>query len=435
VTRMRVGLTLLILAVFLGAGAQVSFAVPDPALEGTATGATGSQGAQQSTTCAEPKLSGLPKRPKFTNATIHYKLTNMTVGSTYLIKAGPAEVGSGGVTQSTVKGSFLLPDQGQKDKKVPITAIVYHETCENGPWKLQKKINFNAIVTPAPAAPGGPAGPAADAPAPVTPIKALPTPKPVKPAKLPRPITQQLPNTGPSPTKLTWLTPLDGGARLDQKLNAPALDRLELQAEEANSKNALFGLGVVGVLFGIATIGGYFAFRRRDEVLFEKAMTEQLKHLEEGDPGLEFAEEPDSSPFRLPEEAPFADTTEPPATEPLPEPAHANGSPNGVTVPVAATTEELARHRAAVEAELQRVLNEAGLEAGLDGILQDARTEAERHGLALDSEVILQALCEEINGSARLSDLKRSELRTMFKNIIAEEAEHIPSAADKVPAQ
>ena len=47
----------------------------------------------------------------------------------------------------------------------------------------------------------------------------------------------------------------------------------------------------------------------------------------------------------------------------------------------------------------------------------------------------LQALCEEINGSAKLSEQKRSELRTMFADIIAEEAGHVPAEVEKVPAE
>ena len=94
----------------------------------------------------------------------------------------------------------------------------------------------------------------------------------------------------------------------------------------------------------------------------------------------------------------------------------------------------LSEHRAEVEAELGRILNEAGLEAELEGILGDAREEAERHGIALDADLMVQALCEEINGSAKLSDPKRAELRNMFAEIIAEESHHVSAEAQHVPA-
>ena len=47
---------------------------------------------------------------------------------------------------------------------------------------------------------------------------------------------------------------------------------------------------------------------------------------------------------------------------------------------------------------------------------------------------MLQALCEEINGSAKLSDVKRDQLRSMFADIIAEEeAEHASAAPAGAP--
>src|SRR2546423_9168173 len=150
VTRMRILLIGLIAAAFLGAGAQVAFAVLDPATDGTAAGTTG---AQQSTTCPTPKLKGLPKRPKFTNATIHYTLTGLTPGATYLMKAGRAEVGAGGAPTPTVKGSFLLPDQGTVNKKIVIAAIVQMDSCENAPWKIEKRIPYKAVTPPATATP------------------------------------------------------------------------------------------------------------------------------------------------------------------------------------------------------------------------------------------------------------------------------------------
>ncbi len=474
-------MTVLITAALLATGAQVSFALPDPTTDttiGTAAGTTGPQ------TCPTPKLKGLPKSPKFTNATIHFKLINVTPGSVYIVRAGDVEVLGATAVGATVKNKFLLPDQGTHDGKVVITTIVDVEDCENAPWKLQKKILYQAVTTPA-AAPGAPAA-GTPAVAPATPVK-VPTPKPIAPAKLPKSITQQLPSSGPPPQRRAWLTPIDSGARLDQKLAAPVLSRLDQKTDEANSTNALIGLGIVGGLFAISTVGGFIAFRRRDEVQFEAAMTEQLKHLEEGDPGYEFGGDAEHGPMIVPEEAPFAEgveqpaevpgeqaaevpgeqaaevpgeqaTTElpatpgaaeipavpaatelpavpaapePPAIVPVPAPVAANGASAEEPVPGKPPD----AHRAEVEAELGRILNEAGLEAELEGILGDARKEAERHGIALDADLMVQALCEEINGSAKLSDPKRNELRSMFAEIIAEESQHAPAEAHHVPAE
>jgi hypothetical protein len=446
---MRAGLTLISIAALLAAGAPVASALAEPATT-TAVGTTGTTGtggttsaeentgAQQAATCATPQLKGLPKKPKFTNATIHFKLTNMTPGSTLLLSAGNIEVFGMTVNSSTFKDKFQLPDQGRRDRSIMITAIV-DGNCANAPWKLQKRIKYDAVTPPAAAPPAAPPVGApttgAQAQAPISPV---PTPAPVKPPKLPKPITKQLPRTGPSPSQLAWMTPVDGAARVD-RLAGPTLGRLERKVEKAKSTNALFGLGIVVGVFAIVGLGGFALFRRRDDTEFERAMTEQLKHLEEGDPGLESAEDPTAEPFPPAEEAPFADDTQP-VTEALhvngaaAEPAHANGAAAEPHTP-----EELAEHRAAVEAELERILNEAGVHAELEGILLDARNEAERQGLALDPDLIMQTLCDEINGSARLSDLKRAELRTVFSSIIAEEAQpdvQVPAAdTEKVPAQ
>ena len=184
---MRAGFTFLISAAFLVTGTPVALALTDPAAE-TATGTTGAAsgtmgaaagttGAQQSTTCPTPVLKGLPKTPKFTNATINFKLTNMTVGSAFMLKAGEIEVYGNTATATTVKDKFQLPHQGATDRKIMITAIIDVTNCENAPWKLQKAIKYNAVTTPAPATPE--ATPPAGAPAEqVRPRRGCPSPRP-----------------------------------------------------------------------------------------------------------------------------------------------------------------------------------------------------------------------------------------------------------------
>jgi hypothetical protein len=443
VIRMRAGLTLISIAALLAAGALTTSALADTAATTTTLGPTGTTGAggttsaedpgaQQAATCATPQLKGLPKKPKFTNATINFALTNMTPGSTFILSAGNIEVYGSTVNQSTFKDKFQLPDQGRQDRNIMITAIV-DANCTNAPWKLQKRIKYDAVTPPAAPPVAPPAGAPVTGTAAPAPGAPVPTPAPVKPLKLPKPITKRLPRTGPPPSQLAWMTPVDGAARVD-RLAGPALGRLERKVEKAQSTNALFGLGIVVALFALIGFGGFVLFRHRDDTEFERAMTEQLKHLEEGDPGLESAEDPMADPLTTSEEAPFADHTEDP-TEPL----HANGAPvaaapaNGEPH----SPEQLAAHRAAVEAELERILSEAGVQAELEGILVDARNEAERQGIAIDPDLMLQTLCEEINGSARLSDPKRAELLNVFSSIIAEEAQQeahaAPAEAEKVP--
>ena len=430
-TRTRAGLTFLLTAALLASVVPSAFAqdatgTTGAQLQSTAAGPTG---AQEATSCPNPRLSGLPKVPKFTNATIHFKLTGMTVGASYLITAGSGEVLGGVAPGSTVKSSFLLPDQGTQNKKIFVKAVIYSDSCDNAPWKLQKKIAYKSTTKPVPATP--PATPATPAPAGAKAAPATPLAAPLKPLKLPavkvpKPLTERAPDLGPPPSRRAWLPPLDGGARLDQKIVAPQLGRLERKAEKANSSNALLGLGIFGGLFAIGTIAAFMIFRRQDDVLFERAQTEQLKHLEEGDPGLGWSEDPEA-PMAPAEPAPFAEEPEPP-TEPL-----VAAAPVVPATPL--TEEELVRHRAEVEGELQRILTEAGIDAELEGILVDARAEAERAGIDLDPDLMLQTLCEEINGSAKLSDDRRQGLRDMFAAILEEEAQHVPAEPEKVPAQ
>jgi hypothetical protein len=85
-----------------------------------------------------------------------------------------------------------------------------------------------------------------------------------------------------------------------------------------------------------------------------------------------------------------------------------------------------AEHRAQVEAELQRLLTEAGIDTQLDGILAEAREEAEKQGITIDPDLMLRALTDELDSSQTLSEANRSGLRAMFQEIIAEETEQVP---------
>ena len=104
--------------------------------------------------------------------------------------------------------------------------------------------------------------------------------------------------------------------------------------------------------------------------------------------------------------------------------------PNGATHRDVATAHE-------VETELQRILSDAGLDAELEGILTDARAEAERQGVPMDSDLMLRALTDETNGSAKLSDTAKGELKQRFQRIAAEErSQHaVPAALRRAEAR
>ncbi len=126
-----------------------------------------------------------------------------------------------------------------------------------------------------------------------------------------------------------------------------------------------------------------------------------------------------------PAEPPVADQPPPPAQAPSPAPAPTPApAPNGTPEPSPSDRQE-------VETELQRILREAGLDAELEGILTDARAEAERQGVAMDSHLMLRALDNETQGSAKLSDRAKGELEHRFERIAAEERGQTPPAGDR----
>jgi hypothetical protein len=415
-------------AAFLIPGAQAAFALPDPAAAVPAEQAAGvgTTGAQTTSACPEPRLKGLPKHATKVNATVPFKITGMTQGTDYLIKFGRGEVQSGAVAQTgTVKNTFKVPEQGPKSRKIAVVAIVSNTQCENSPWKLTKKLRYKGVPLPETATP--PATAPTQTPVPTTPPNsAIPTPggKPVKPPT-PASTLPKLPPKGPLLTIRTWLTPLDGGSRLDKPPTPPELSRTERRAEKASSSAALVGLAGLFVLLGVSVIGGLVVLKRRDDVLIEEAMGVLPQHLDEGSPDMHEGEEPETAPLHINGAAASEPAPEAvPAAEVVPEPVLA-GNGNGQPSP--------AHHRAQVEAELQRLLTEAGVEAELGGIIAEAKAEAERSGVAIDSDVIVRALTDELNGVAALSESKRAGLRSMFAEIVAEETSRATEDAERVP--
>jgi hypothetical protein len=445
VTRARAGLILFVIAAFLVSGAQAAYGVLGDADQAAGVGTTGAE--QAVGTCPNPRITGLPKHPKFTNATIHLKLVDLTKGSAYLIKAGRIEVFSKQADASTAKISFQMPDQGTKSRKVPIQAIIASEQCENSPWKTTKKIGYKAVApAPTPVPTPTPAPAPAPTPAGQTPAGATPPPAIAKPAK-PIPILPRL-QRAPELDIRTWMTPIDGQARADKPLPAPRVARRDKPVQKAKSSAALVGLGGLFLLVAFCTIGGLWILKRRDDYSLEEALGKLPQHLEEGSPDLQPDDEPGTASFpaglaasgaSAPPEAPTSEpvpaeapTVAPAPTEPatveqpaiVPAPVAASG--NGIEAGNGNGAPSPSRSRAEVEAELQRMLSEAGIETELEGILGEARAEAERQGLSIDPDLMLDALCDELNGSGTLSEPARAELRSKFQEIIAEEAQQVP---------
>jgi hypothetical protein len=193
----------------------------------------------------------------------------------------------------------------------------------------------------------------------------------------------------------------------------PKLSRIEQKTDKANSSAALVGLAVLFVLVGGITVTSLAFLRRKEDFQLGEAFGVLPQHLEEGSPDMPHAprsgEEPETAQLAVQMQA-------------SPSPA-ASGE-----VQAAANGSALspAEHRAQVEAELQRLLTEAGIDTRLDGILTEAREEAERQGISIDPDLILRALTDELDGSQTLSEASRSGLRSMFQEIIAQETDQVP---------
>jgi hypothetical protein len=209
----------------------------------------------------------------------------------------------------------------------------------------------------------------------------------------------------------------------------PVLSRTERRAEKAKSSAALVGLGGLFLVTGLGAIGALAILKRKDDMVLEDAFGVLPQHLEEGSPDmLRAAEEPDTAPLAahmlehappvvLPPESPAVPPPVPASEEPEPVAANGNGNGAGSTF-----------HREQVEAELQQVLAEAGIDTEVATILADAREWAEREGIEVDSDLMLQVLCDELGG-ASLSESRREDLLSMFRTIAAEEAAHVPQQA------
>jgi hypothetical protein len=326
-----------------------------------------------------------------------------------------------------------------------------------------------------------------------TPRVSAPTPKPstsIKPV-VPKPTIKREP---PDDAK-AWITPVDPYSKSSEPAPQPsesALPVSERKTDKANSTEALVGLGGVFILIGGISAIAWTRFRRYDDeqlaellnpdgklpsMLDDSAADMSGKELM-GASGvaagstemvmtadgpvlkknLEKQQSAEAPTIKAPVIRP-ASTLKAPLVPPAGNGSHvpngatpANGShasngaaaPNGTNGTHAANGTQAANgthaangtngagsYRQEVEAELQRILKEAGLDTELEGILSDARAEAERQGVPMDSDLMLRALTEEGNGSGKLSDSAKGELKQRFQRIAAEEQGQVGPTPDQ----
>ena len=463
-SRLRAVMGMCVALVSLGAGAQ----------------SAGSQAVQP---CGEPVF--LDTYPYATaKQLVPMELTGVTPGTEYLLKVNNREVKDGIAESDKVSRKFRMPNLGGERREARLVVVLANDACENSPWKLKQKMGYRPPVVqpqqqnnePPPGVPTTDPTPnvtptPTPAPAVTTPA---PTPKPtqttpIKPIVPKQPVTTT--PTEPAKDAKSWVTPLDPYTRVSEKAPQPAisLNPSERATEDANSTAALFGLlGLFIVIGGISAIA-WTRFRRYDDeqlaalinpdgklpsMLDDKAVDmdggvkgADAAVLAAGATGLgvggaratetnngkqdkKTIEGPQKLAKRVDIKAPMLPAAllggaaaVPPAVN---GDKHTNG--NGAHAP---NVESPSSYRHEVESELQRILHDAGLETELEGILTDARAEAERRGVPMDSDLMLRALTDETNGSAKLSDAAKGELKQRFERIADEERSQIRPGSEQ----
>ena len=453
-SRLRAGFGMFVALVCLVAGAQ-------------------SAGGQASQACPEPVFKDTYPYATFKQL-VPMELTSVTPGTEYLLKVDGKEMKNGIADSDTVSRKFRMPNLGDKRKQAKLVVVMANDACENSPWKLKQKMGYKPppetqtqnqtnpgstptttpqTNTPTPTATPTPTPTPAPTPAP-TPSVTTPAPKPTltQPVKPVTP-TQTTPTEPPKDAK-TWVTPLDVFARGSDPAPQPPVstDPSERDTEAANSSAALVGLGGLFIIIGGFAALAWTRFRRYDDSQLASLINPDGKlpsmldnnaiDLGAGMTGAAAAAA--AATGSVPTAAKNGHAQKPakelkaPVVPPAKNGAHtgaqrSNGSEavTQIVAPQVATAPERS-YREEVESELQRILKEAGLDAELEGILSDARAEAARRGVPMDSDLMLHALTDETNGTVKLSDSAKGELKQRFQRIAAEERGEIqPPAADQ----
>ena len=464
-SRLRAAIGICVVLVSVGAGAQ----------------SAGSQAVQP---CAEPVFLDTYPYATFKQL-VPMELSGVTPGTEYLLKVNNREVKDGIAQSDKVSRKFRMPNLGDERREARLVMVLANDACENSPWKLKQKMGYRPPVqpetqstppanTPAPDPTPTPTPTPTPAPAVTTPTPTpTPTPKPtqttpIKPIVPKQPVTTT--PTGPAKDAKAWVTPLDPYTRLSEKAPQPvaSINPDERVTEEANSTAALLGLlGLFIVIGGISAVA-WTKFRRYDDEqlaalinpdgklpsMLDDAAVDMGGGVKDADAAVAAAgatglgvggarateanggkkngkdkqvEEPPKRAKRVEIKAPamFGGAAVPPAVNGDTH-TNGNGAPavngNGAHAP---NGEPPSAYRNEVETELQRILHDAGLDAELEGILTDARAEAERRGVPMDPDLMLRALTDEADGSAKLSDAAKGELKQRFERIADEERSQI----------
>jgi flagellar biosynthesis GTPase FlhF len=444
--------------------------------------ALGTPGAQAA--CGDPALEITPDGAK-AGEKVAFTITDATPGGEYLLKVGDSELNAGTASDTTVSDSFKMPDLGAKSRQMNVQAVLAHDDCENSPWKLVQPIAYTvpaakrkadqkeAIEKALGQSPGAKqianlkeqrANERRNARKRERALKnaikkrQAEQKRRVAAQKRKAKANQERQRRAQARKKKTLEEALRRRQRQQEarqpeakKPQSPAAqDQARDRRGGGDSSKAFVALGLLYALIGGLGGGGFLLWRRSG-----RGVPMSRREADAAPPPVpEFGETTGAPPVQsgllLESEkqeldaSPASSAEELDAARKSPEPddfdaltragGTLDGQGAGLEKDVSAHTpleKPASEHLGAtsdkekLEAELRRILTDAGIDAELEGILADVQAEAERRGVRLNADLMMQLLCDDVDNSAKLSGSAEGELRSKLQEIVAEEKERV----------
>jgi hypothetical protein len=425
--------------------------------------AVGTAGAHAA--CNDPELQ-ISRETAKAGDKVAFSISDTTPGTEYLLKVAESELNAGTATGSSVTDTFKMPDLGANGRGANVVAILDNEQCENGPWKLVQAMTYAVPAASKPAQQKQNAGPAPGANKQLANFKAQRAKERQAALKREKALKKALKKRQAAAKHRAKLQKKQARqakqrqqrqrAKRKKAFEKALLARQKAQKEKAkeaqakqpkgsgdktaqdrprgdgDSSKAFIALGLLYTLIGGLGGGGFLLYRRSGRGI---PMSKREADAAAAPPPIpEFGETTGATAVRPGVPALGADEldAEPKAPEPddfdslAPAAARRNGpsaasekaAVDGAAETLPDNETEAASDKDKLEAELRRLLTDAGIDAELDGIVADAQAEAERRGVPMDADLMMQLLTGGGDSSA-------SELKAKLQEIVAEEKERL----------
>jgi hypothetical protein len=326
-----------------------------------------------------------------------------------------------------------MPDLGSPSREAQVQAVLAHDECENSPWKVSEPIAYQVAAPKKGSGQGQQQGQQSPLARQLAHLRERQVEQNAKRKEEARKrAKKQAEARKRKAAKIRAAARKQAQKRKEQQakqqrafrkqLEAVRRQREEQQAKRQKNKQQtprtatqrarsgategtkpFIALGLLYAFLGGLGGGGFLLYRRSQRGV-RAAEVDAAGPLQR-----EFGEEFDIQPKGKkpePDEAPADGET----------PALAgNGVPE--------ETAEAEKER--LEAELRRILTEAGIHAELEGIIADIQAEAERRGVPVDADLMLQLLFDGEQGQSNLSEPAEARLRSKLEEIVAEEKERL----------